>query len=60
MAPAGKREREHGERVRVVNPGNVSVERLEVPEGVRGSVEFVSACPESARAMFLPLYAHGG
>ena len=27
------------------------VERSEVPEAVRGSVEFVSACPESARAM---------
>jgi amino-acid N-acetyltransferase len=25
--------------------------RAEVPEDVRGSVEFVSACPESARAM---------
>ena len=27
------------------------VERSAVPEPVRGSVEFVSACPESARAM---------
>ena len=27
------------------------VERREVPPSVRGSVEFVSACPESARAM---------
>jgi hypothetical protein len=25
--------------------------RAEVPEDVRGSVEFVSACPERARAM---------
>lgn len=36
------------------------VERREVPDGVRGSVEFVSACPESARAMFLPLDADAG
>jgi amino-acid N-acetyltransferase len=29
--------------------------RAEVPEDVRGSVEFVSACPESARAMVAEL-----
>ena len=28
-----------------------AVSRSEVPAGVRGSVEFVSACPESARTM---------
>ena len=31
------------------------VSRSEVPERVRGSVEFVSACPESARAMAVDL-----
>ena len=31
------------------------VSRSEVPERVRGSVEFVSACPQSARAMVLDL-----
>jgi amino-acid N-acetyltransferase len=31
--------------------GFAPVRRSEVPEEVRGSVEFVSACPESARAM---------
>ena len=32
-----------------------SVPRPEVPESVRGSVEFVSACPQSARAMMMDL-----
>lgn len=32
-----------------------SVSRREVPESVRGSVEFVSACPAGARAMVLDL-----
>jgi amino-acid N-acetyltransferase len=31
------------------------VPRPEVPEKVRGSVEFVPACPQSARAMVLDL-----
>lgn len=31
------------------------VERSTVPEDVRGSVEFVSACPESARTMLADL-----
>lgn len=35
------------------------VERAAVPEPVRGSIEFVSACPESARAMVTDLRDSG-
>lgn len=36
------------------------VERCEVPEGVRSSVELVYACLESARATLLPLDSRAG
>ncbi|HXH07231.1 MAG TPA: putative metal-dependent hydrolase [Vicinamibacterales bacterium] len=35
--------------------GFVPVERSAVPDGVRASVEFASACPRTARAMYRPL-----
>ena len=36
------------------------VERPGVPEGVRGSMEFFSACPQGTRMMSLPLDARAG